>query len=34
MHILKFAFETLAFLTLLGSVYVFVIIVGVGMGAI
>lgn len=34
MHILKFAFETLAFLTLLGSVYVFVIILGVGMGAI
>lgn len=34
MHILKFALETLAFLTLLGSVYVFAIILGAGMGAI
>ena len=34
MHILKFVFETLAFLTLLGSVYVAVIVLGVGMGAI
>lgn len=34
MHILKFAFETLAFLTLLGTVYVAVIILGASMGAI
>tara|TARA_R110002020_G_C16269363_1_gene771008 strand:+ start:1657 stop:1761 length:105 start_codon:yes stop_codon:yes gene_type:complete len=34
MHILKFAFETLAFLTLLGSVYVALIVLGVSMGAI
>ena len=34
MHILKFAFETLAFLTLLGSVYVAVIVLGVSLGAV